>query len=189
MMIMITEQKRSILKSDFRENKVQIPFKLDHVGMSHYDSIIGKDKIGKVTESEYYKFEKGLSGRIVYLTPDKYFDELERTDIYENPREGIDQSNVDRIAEDLSKGIKYNIPFINYAESSQEGRHRMMACKKLYGADTRVPCLVVEVTTATEDEIKKYADERWGGGSYWVNYIRAILDNVRNRYSGDRYDE
>lgn len=110
---------------------------------SYYDVFL--DDESKVSRSnytvkDYYRFEKGVEGRIEYMTADEYFD---RCNKYSGDNYRLTgQRSLDKVlqyAKDMSKGDKFPLPYINQSKNNfgQEGRHRMLAASKVYGSQTK----------------------------------------------------
>lgn len=175
-----------------KESKIDC-FTLNKTGMSFYDTFLDPDDMinSRTSSIDYFKFEKGLVGRIVYMTCDKYFEEI-ASHVFdksvEDCKKSTIQDNIDKYAEDLESGTKYRLPFIDYANESQEGRHRMMAVEKVFGKSAEAPVLVVELTEATPEEIEEYVQKRWNTSDpYWINYVKNCLEGAKKEYSNTRY--
>lgn len=110
----------------------------DKTGMSYYDDFLN------VKDHDYKRLAKGLQGEIVYMTPQEYIRRL-GTDIfhcsYERVMRGVDHDNVQNIMDKMSSGTKYNLPILDLANETQEGRHRALAADKL--GVKKIPVLVV----------------------------------------------
>lgn len=110
----------------------------DKTGMSYYDDFLNPK------DHDYKKLVKGLQGNIVMMSPDDYIDRLGK-DIFHCSRErvlrGVDQDNVEQIRQKMAAGTKYNIPILDLANTTQEGRHRALAAKAL--GVQKIPVLVV----------------------------------------------
>ena len=182
-----------VINLDLKEGKVE-PFNTSRTGFSFYNTFLDpEDKINSRTTSiDYYKFEKGLEGRIVYMTCDKYFEEIAKhvfDKTVEQCKRGLEQDHIDQYAEDIKNGAKYTLPYIDYANEMQEGRHRMLAVEKAFGKDAEAPVLVVELAQPTDEEIKDYAKRRWNTEDpYWIDYVKSGLKSYANQYSSTKYD-
>lgn len=113
-------------------------FRTDKTGMSYYDDFLN------VKDHDYKRLAKGLQGEIVYMAPDEYIRRL-GTDIFHcstaRVMRGVDQDNVDQIASKMAGGTKYNLPILDLANETQEGRHRALAAESL--GVKKIPVLVV----------------------------------------------
>lgn len=107
-------------------------------GMSYYDDFLNKK------DHDYKKLAKGRKGEIVMMSPDEYINRLGK-DIFHCSRErvmrGVDWKNVDKYADMMSSGTKFNLPILNLADETQEGRHRALAAAKL--GCKKIPVLLV----------------------------------------------
>lgn len=113
-------------------------FNTQKTGMSYYDDFLNKK------DHDYKKLAKGRKGEIVMMDPDEYIDRLGK-DIFHCSRErvlrGVDWNNVKKYASMMAQGTKFNLPILNLADETQEGRHRALAAAQL-GYKT-IPVLVV----------------------------------------------
>lgn len=101
-------------------------------GMPYYDSAIENPK--------YYKEEKGIECKVVFMSPDEYIDrcyEMQKK-YFKEPMSKelylslvINKDLVKKYAERMEKGIRFPIPVIDYCQDSQEGRNRAYAAKLL----------------------------------------------------------
>lgn len=113
-------------------------FNTGSTGTSFYDDFLDKNQI------DYKKLAKGLVGRIEYMTPDSYFKRIAKYIFKVSEARayyGVNQDKVDKYAEMMKNGTKFDLPYINYVSKGQEGRHRILAAKKL--GETVIPVLVV----------------------------------------------
>ena len=117
-------------------------------GTSYYDDFL--------TDSgrQYMKKEKNLDGKIVQMSPNKYFKECGNifgtTAEKQKNQTVADKQTIAHLTEVIQKYKRqFPITMLNYAANSQEGRHRMAVAGNLFGYDTEFPVLVV--TYADED--------------------------------------
>lgn len=117
-------------------------FSTKTTGMSYYDNFLN-DK-----DSEYMRTHKNLIGEIVMMTPLEYYEGASKifnqsvTNL-KNQRNADSESN-NRIKNVITK-YKQRLPltFLDYANESQEGLHRMQVVGDLYGWDKKYPVLVI----------------------------------------------
>lgn len=113
-------------------------FRTDKTGMSYYDDFLN------VKDHDYKRLAKGLQGEIIYMAPMEYVKRL-GTDIFhcslERVMRGVDHDNVQQIMDKMTSGTKYNLPILDLANETQEGRHRALAADKL--GVKKIPVLVV----------------------------------------------
>ncbi len=107
----------------------------------------------------YMQNSKNRTGEIVYMSPNEYFRECASkifNGMSQKALEDSRSSNTDAIIEYTSamkRGDVFPLPYINYADKSQEGLHRMMSAGDAFGWNTKFPVLVV---TAYDDEVETY---------------------------------
>lgn len=114
-------------------------FNTQKSGMSFYDDFLNPK------DHDYKKLCKGLKGTIVMMTPDEYISKLGSAIFHcskERVLRGVDWNNVNKYADQMRAGTKFDIPILNVAQGTQEGRHRALAAQKL-GAD-KIPVLIVQ---------------------------------------------
>lgn len=114
-------------------------FNTQKSGMSFYDDFLNPK------DHDYKKLCKGLKGTIVMMTPDEYISKLGSAIFHcskERVLRGVDWNNVDKYADQMRAGTKFDIPILNVVQGTQEGRHRALAAQKL-GAD-KIPVLIVQ---------------------------------------------
>ena len=116
-------------------------FDKNHTGMSFYDDFINN--------LSYMQKNKNLTAKIVELTPKEYFEGC--ADIFGTSyQHQIDQTKADKdTIEKLKRVIlvakrRFPITFLNYAEQTQEGRHRMYVAAELTSWDTKFPVMIID---------------------------------------------
>ena len=121
------------------------PFKCD-TDTSYYNDFLN------TRELEYMRSAKNRDGKIVMMSPREYFNEC-ATNIFSRgttveelkaSREYDKELNAE-YREAMQNGAKFPLCYLNYADSGQEGLHRMMLAGDLYGWDTKFPVLVITV--------------------------------------------
>ena len=94
------------------------------------------------------KKNKGLTGRIEYMTPGDYFKYTGRF-FNRSP-----QSDYESVIEDketikhlkdviLKYKRKFPLTYLNFSNNQQEGRHRMAVAAELFGWNEKFPVLVI----------------------------------------------
>jgi len=124
-------------------------FDTSTTGTSFYNDFLdGGDK-------EYLRKKYNLSGEIVQMTPQEYYDECAKhcfntsAEKLKVERGEYDRNIINHLKEViLTYKRKFPLTYINYAERQQEGLHRMLTAAELFGWDTKHPVLIV-----------RYADE------------------------------
>lgn len=153
-------------------------------GISFYNDFLTSSGL------EYLRVQKNLTGKIVNMSPEEYYEECSKN-IFNISVDNLKrQRRFDkRILDNLTKVLTYYkkklcLPMINYADKGQEGLHRMMVIGDLYGWDFKVPVLVVDwydKERAEQEKNKKYIDEM----------ILHLQDALRNsvRYNYTNFEE
>ena len=107
-------------------------FRTDTTGTSFYDEILRGEK-------------PNFSGRIVEMSPKEYLQkcafEIFDGATIESTIRGVSKDNVKKYKKMMQSGVKFDLPFLNFKERQQEGRHRAIAAYEL-GIDT-IPVLAV----------------------------------------------
>jgi len=110
----------------------------------------------KTTTIPYYdnlllgKHIKGITSKIIYMTPMKYLQEsfeLQKYDLSfislkEHLRTVISIDLVNKYREKTIRGSKMPLPILDYTRGLQEGRHRAVVAKSL--KIEKIPVLVVK---------------------------------------------
>ena len=147
----------------FKESKRYNPFKYD-TNTSYYNSLIDDKPAhsgAKYSTKDYYRFEKNVEGHIEYMTAKKYIDECSKIFNGDAGRGVRNSPDIDKYAKAMLDGDKFPLPYINYKDKSQEGRHRMSAAAKAFGEDTEFPVLIVTETKTNSKEILDYANKKY----------------------------
>lgn len=104
------------------------------------------EKVGNVSGHDYKYFEKGMDGRLTTMTCDEYIQHCV-DDIFKSSYEGVvrwvDEAKVHEYANHMKQGETFPIPYLNYVDEQQEGRHRAFAFKEAFGANAEFPVLEV----------------------------------------------
>ena len=114
---------------------------------SYYDNFLNEKDL------EYMRKAKNRNGEVVMMTPDEYYKEASKifrrnsdrnTDVESLVRQRSNEYT-NQYVEDMKNGDKFPLPYLNYADNSQEGLHRMLAAKRAFGPDVKYPVLVVTI--------------------------------------------
>ena len=137
-------------------NKAQFDTTTTH--MSYYDRFLDPE------EKAYMEKSRNLTGDIVMMTPEEYYQECvkifgNKYDVDNLIQQRSDQS-LGQYVEDMKNGDVFPLCFINYAEKSQEGLHRMLAAAQAFGWDKEYPVLV----------ITPYDMQEWEESKRWKKY-------------------
>lgn len=112
--------------------------------MSYYTNFLNSEDLA------YMQRTKGVTGKIVQMSPNEYFDECAK--IFNKPAERLKQSaladeeTIEHLKLVLTKyKRKFPITMLNYSidNKGQEGRHRMVVAGELFGWDHKFPVLCV----------------------------------------------
>ena len=98
---------------------------------------------------KYFEQNKGVTARIVDMTPEEYFEEcatLFHSSVESQKKQiAADTETIEHLTDVIKKfGKRFPIPYINIANNSQEGRHRMYVLGELFGWDKKVPVLIIQ---------------------------------------------
>ena len=166
--------------------KTQVNPFLDTTSIPNYDKTMSNEKYkNNATIQEYYKFEKGMCSKIVYMTAKEYMDSISKyvfndKDTYD----AIINEKVDIYAEELKNGVKFPLPYIDFINCEQEGRHRMLASAKAFGKNIKFPVLHIYPTQTNEKEISRYVNNAYPNDIDWATkYVMCQLGMY------DEYDE
>jgi len=156
------------------------------------------EKVGKVSGHDYKYFEKGMDGRLTTMTCDEYIQHCV-DDIFKSSYEGVvrwvDEAKVHEYARHMKQGETFPIPYLNYADGQQEGRHRAFAFKEAFGANAEFPVLeVFPVEKPPLDIIKDYCIRKYGNERQAVMMMPEIAGRWYTqkeiyKYLGLDYDE
>jgi len=105
------------------------------------------DQMLDPTKAEYFAREKGEKGTIIWMTPDEALAkgaEIRGVSIEEELRI-VNEEAISKYAGIMNRGEKFPLPILDYKRKDQEGRHRILAAKRV--GETRIPVLVVEEVT------------------------------------------
>jgi hypothetical protein len=144
----------------FFKNKTNIPY---------FDSILS-NQLSNLPEKYHNWF-----GEIKFLSAEEYINEcaiLQGTS-YQQQFKFILKSKVEDIKENMSNGVKYDMPYLNYVDKEQEGRHRVIAANELNQNKIPVLCLyqdVIENDNNISDMIGKWDDLIKINDSYYVKF-------------------
>jgi hypothetical protein len=106
-------------------------------------SIPDYDKVLFGKNNELPKKYEYWEGEIKWMTKEKYLQEcskLQNTSYSDQFRYIIDWK-VQRIMEKMKEGVKFDMPYLNYVENQQEGRHRVVAADNL--GQKYIPVLIL----------------------------------------------
>lgn len=133
------------------------PFDETKTGVSFYNQFF--------TDPDYMEEYKNLKHSIVQMTPKEYFQECAKifNSTYQNQvsQTKADKQNIEHLKDVLLRWKKtFPITFLNYADNSQEGRHRMFVVGELLGWDTKFPVMIVEHADKEKDIKQKETSKK-----------------------------
>ena len=157
------------------EQLTKQPFRTDKTGMSYYDDFLDPEGLA------YKQKAKNRTGEIVYMSPKEYF-ELDSKYIHsDSSAEDLkrqrerDTDTIEWMTNELQSGRQLDLPFINFADSGQEGLHRMLVVGNLYGWDKKFPVLIIRAYDQEKEDrynaIRKIKDLR-----YWMEQFNSDCD-------------
>ena len=134
-------------------------FDTTKTGMSFYDNFI--------SDPAYMEKAKNLKAEIQYMTPADYFQYCAYI-FNSNADKGINQVAADKDTIDHLKAViteygkQFPIPILDFANNTQEGRHRMYVAAQMFGWGEEFPVMVVDFADkekAKEQENRKNKEE------------------------------
>lgn len=133
------------------------------------------EQVGKVSGKDYMKYEKGKDGNVVYMTGDDYINRC-INDIFQSSYESVvtravKPYKVHEYAEKMKQGEQFPIPYLDYVGKGQEGRHRALAYKEAFGADAKLPVLVIKPTETTLDDLYSYCKQKYENSSLVADFM------------------
>lgn len=159
-------------KNPFDEKKTGVPF---------YNQFF--------TDPDYMEEYKNLKYNIIEISPKQYFEECAKIfdSTYQNQinQTKADKQNIEHLKEVLLKwGRTFPIVFLNYAENTQEGRHRMFVVGELLGWDKKFPVMAINWADPEKEEEKRKAQEKDK-----KDKIISYIDEISNTISSIEYDD
>lgn len=151
-------------------------------------SIPDYDKVLFGKNNELPKKYEHWEGEIKWMTKEKYLQEcskLQNTSYSDQFRYIIDWK-VQRIMEKMKEGVKFDIPYLNYVENQQEGRHRVVAADNL--GQKYIPILILsseeyddeDSSLELSDMVGRWDDLVIKDGTY---YCKFILTDWKSEHS------
>ena len=129
------EQEHQRQAAAYKPNKFKEAKKDDYEGFT-------LDKTSNSFGDEYLQNGKG---RIVEMSPREYLErcayEIFHNGTMESTMGAVDEKTTDKYAEQMKNGEKFDLPYLNYKDMGQEGRHRAVAAYKA-GIET-MPVLII----------------------------------------------
>lgn len=98
-----------------------------------------------IDDPEYYEEVKGMQYNIEFMTAREYIENtarIHRSNYYEE-LSVISQEKVQEYADLMKNGTVFPIPWLDFVDNYQEGRHRALAFKKAFGDLEKFPVFVV----------------------------------------------
>ena len=120
----------------------------------------GNDKIDVLKDPKYYEKYKNLKGYITKMTPKEYFQkcaEIFNTSFdHQVNRIGVEKDYIQHLKSVITlKKDKFPMTYLDFANETQEGRHRMFVAGELFGWDTKFPVLIVDYADKQRSEEEK----------------------------------
>lgn len=157
------------------------PFDVRKTGVSFYNQFL--------SDPDYMEDYKNLKHKIIELSPKQYFEECAKifnsTYTSQINQTKADKQVLEHLKEVLQKYKKtFPLTFLNYAENSQEGRHRMYVVGELLGWDKKFPVMIIEHA----DE-QKYKNEKEESEKAQLTYIKDTIEQCIDKVNSfDCYD-
>ncbi len=115
----------------------------------------------RLKDGEYNKIPSRYSNMVAYvkhMSPKDYLSECAKIQgtTYEEQLKYISDNNVSKLIGLIESGVKLDMPYLNYYDDLQEGRHRAKAAMEL-GID-KIPVLIID----DKGEVANSSDVIWG---------------------------
>lgn len=110
----------------------------DRTTVPDYDAILFNKT------DELPKMYMNWTGEVKFMTLEEYINECAKLQgtSYEEQFKYINDANVSKIQKNMDNGVKYNMPYLNYVDKTQEGRHRVVAASNL--GQKEIPVLILK---------------------------------------------
>lgn len=123
----------------------------------------------ETSEFPYKKSIKSGEAYIAEMSPDEYLDRC-KFQIYKNGTDDSLYRNVDKnlakkYAHQMKDGVKFEMPYLDYEDVSQEGRHRAIAAKE--AGIKKMPVLIIGDSTSIKHNTQRYTRP----DKYSQNYV------------------
>lgn len=163
------------------------PFKMSTT-VPHYDDLLnGKD-------TDYYKLKFHEQANLVWMSPEEYLEGCAKifNTSYDKQYSQGNTKETNTYAKNMKDGNKFPLPYLNYVNSGQEGRHRAVACMKL--GISKIPVLVIseydpykELNCPDGVHISEYniiyytkdGEKKFANNSYSIDKAKKIIDDIR----------
>lgn len=157
-------------------------FDLSNADATYYNDVLNK--------KDYMFWVKGILGKVVYMTPDKYYTldaQIHNTSATAIMHH-VFKDTAEKYKNQMLNGHKFPIPVLDFYQKGQEGRHRTYAAK-LIDPDMQIPVLVIKDFLTTKNEIVKEVQSGASleefkhlcevyGAPYNENYYYKIKNNA-----------
>ena len=123
-------------------------FSTTDTGLSYYNDMM--------RDPAYFLRDKGMEAKVVRMSPNQYLvksAEIRGVSLQHELRI-VNKADVEKYSIMMSHGIVFDLPVLDYVGRDQEGRHRVLAAKKL--GIKSIPVFVVK--KASKAKIKKAVD-------------------------------
>ena len=156
------------------------PFDVTKTGVSFYNQFL--------TDPSYMEEYKNLKHSIIMMTPEEYFKECAKI-FNSSKQKQIDQTKADRKNIEHLKQVltqykrTFPLTYLNYAEETQEGRHRMYVVGELLGWDKKFPVMIINWADPEKQEEEKRAQDQDKRDK-----IISLIDEIANNLSNIKYD-
>jgi len=156
----------------------------------------------KVSRNPYYKTMHDIfeddNNRLVRMTGDEYFklvgNEINAKwqDLQKQRRENANQLSVDEMAKLMRKGTKFPTPWIHLNDKLgtvphfQEGLHRMLAAKDVYGDKARFPVYLAYNDEEHWDDLEDALEK--GTLDEWIQKRNAKIRQNQIDYDNAKFD-
>ena len=153
-------------------------------GVSFYNQFLSSEAL------QYLRDKKNLVAEVVQMSPNEYYEECGKYAWHHTvsaaslkAQRAADKYTIEHLKQVIQVYKKrFPMPFINYAEKSQEGLHRMYVAGELFGWDSpKHPVLCVRWA----DEARHEKEER----QKYLNEVESALESAVRAALRYTYDE
>ena len=164
------------------------PFDTTNTDTSFYNNFLNPEGL------KYMQEEKNLTGQVVMMSPKEYFQKCSDVIFYGQQNSSFEdlkrqrelsheldgKSTIEQYKEDMLKGDKFPLCYLDYSDRGQEGLHRMYAARKAFGWNTKFPVLVVKTF---DEERHKEAELIKEAGNFERYKFKNYVDNAVSEFS------
>ena len=114
----------------------------------------------EVLRNDPNRYLKNIQGEIVNMSPEEYLNQCAKMQgtTLEKQKHYINKDNVNKLIQAVKQGSKLNLPYLDYVNKQQEGRHRVYAAE-LLGYET-IPIAIFKPIQNNNNDDGEYTLEQ-----------------------------